>query len=96
MNNLRWNSSLDISDEKPILFELFEPGSQDLRRNAWHRLEEHVETIYAVEAHVANDRHGPFLTEDVEGSLDWTVCKFYVDELGLEVSVGSSEPAFLR
>ena len=96
MNNSRWNSSLDISDEKPILFELFEPGSQDLRRNTWQRLEEHAETIYAIEAYVANDRHGPFLTEDVEGSLDWTVCKFYVDELGLEASVGSSETAFLR
>src|SRR2546426_11863854 len=96
MNNLRSNSPLDISDEKTILFELFEPGSQDLRRNTWHRLEEHAETIYPVESHVANDRHGPLLTEDVERSLNWTVCKFYIDELGLEVSVGSSEPAFLR
>ena len=96
MNNLRWNSPLDIPDEKPILFELFEPGSQNLRRNTRHRLEEHAETIYAVEAYIANDRHGPLLTKDVEGSLDWTVCKFYVDELGLEVSMGSSEPTFLR
>src|SRR5881628_1291020 len=96
MNNLRWNSPLDISSEKPILFKLFELGSQNLRRNTWQRLEEHAETIYPVETYVPNDRHGPLLTKDVEGSLDRTICKFYVDEPGLEVSVGSSKPAFLR
>lgn len=94
--NLGWSRSLDISSEEPVFFELFQSSGQDFRGNAMEGLEEHTETVYIVEADISDDRHGPFLAENVKGGLDGTIGKFYVDEFGLEGSVSLSEASLLR
>ena len=94
--NLGRSRSLDISHEKSIFFELFQSSGQDFRGNALQGLEQHVETVYIVETDISDDRHRPFLAKYVERGLDGTICKFYVDESGLEGSVSPSKTGLLR
>lgn len=94
--DLGWSCSLDVSGEESVLFELFQSRGQDFRGDALEGFEEHIETVYVVEADISDDRHRPFLAEYIERGLDGTISKFYVDESGLEGSVSPSKTGLLR
>lgn len=95
MNDLGRDRSLDCSLKKSILFELFESGRQALRWDAWQGFEKLVEPVNSVNTDVPDDRHCPFLAENVERGLDRAVYKLRFDESGLNVSVCSSKSGFL-